>query len=193
MLSRALLLAAVAAAFAAPSASAKTTWLCRPDDAADPCHKSLTATVLSPTGKLGGTEHAARAEHAPIDCFYVYPTVSEEPKPQSDLVKTPAVKAAAQYQAGRFSQVCRVWAPVYRQATIQGLLQPSTLTQAMRDQSYADVRAAWRDYLAHHNHGRGVVLLGHSQGTFILRDLVAKEIAPKASRRKLLVSALLLG
>jgi hypothetical protein len=82
---------------------------------------------------------------------------------------------------------------VYRQITLQGLLQPDTVTRAMVDQTYGDVRAAWRDYLAHDNHGRGVVLIGHSQGTWMLRRLIAGEIDPKASERRLLVSAVLLG
>ncbi len=31
-----------------------------------------------------------------------------------------------------------------------------------------DVKAAWNDYLARDNKGRGVVLIGHSQGSLIL-------------------------
>jgi hypothetical protein len=193
MLSRALLLTALLGVLAVPAAHAKTTWLCRPDTAADPCHKSLTATRLTPQGQTQGTERAPAARAPKIDCFYVYPTVSEEAKPQADFAKTPSVKDVAYFQAARFRQVCRVFAPVYRQVTLQGLLQPDTVTQAMRDQGYADVRAAWRDYLAHDNHGRGVVLLSHSQGTFVLRELIAKEIEPKVSQRRLLVSGLLLG
>src|SRR3954451_22766662 len=193
MLFRTLLGILLLGALAAPSAGAKTTWLCQPSDGSDPCHRSLTATAVSPTGKVGAVEHVTAAKHPKIDCFYVYPTVSEETTPQADFKKTPSVKDVAYFQAARFRSVCRVFAPVYRQVTLQGLLQPDTVTPAMRDQGYADVRSAWRDYLAHDNHGRGVVLISHSQGTFVLRELVAKEIEPKASQRKLLVSGLLLG
>jgi hypothetical protein len=55
------------------------------------------------------------------------------------------------------------------------------------------VRDAWRDYLRHYNRGRGVVLMGHSQGTFLLRQLVAKEIDGKPKLRKRMISAVLLG
>jgi Protein of unknown function (DUF3089) len=55
------------------------------------------------------------------------------------------------------------------------------------------VRAAWRDYLRHYNHGRGVVLMGHSQGSFLLRELITKEVDPKPALRKQLISAVLLG
>src|SRR4051812_9167792 len=193
MLSRALLAAAVAALLAAAPASAKTTWLCRPDNAPDPCHQSLAATVVSPTGKVGSREEPETTSRSAVDCFYVYPTVSEETKPQADFAKTPSLKAVARVQASRFRTACRIWAPVYRQVTLQGLLAPATVTPAMRAQGLADVIVAWRDYLAHDNHGRGVILIGHSQGTFVLRRLIAKEIDPQASARARLVAAYLLG
>ncbi len=53
--------------------------------------------------------------------------------------------------------------------------------------------AAWRDYLAHDNHGRGVVLIGHSQGAYVLRHLVKTVIDRSPAQRRLLVSAILLG
>ena len=55
------------------------------------------------------------------------------------------------------------------------------------------MRAAWRDYLAHDNKGRGVVLIGHSQGAQMLKRLIANEIDGNDEARKLLVSAILLG
>ncbi len=58
---------------------------------------------------------------------------------------------------------------------------------------YTDVREAWRTYLRKYNKGRGVVLIGHSQGSFVLRQLVAKEIDPKPAARRKLISAVLLG
>jgi hypothetical protein len=103
------------------------------------------------------------------------------------------LRSIALYQAARFSRDCRVFAPVYRQFTIQGLLQPETITPEMREEGYADVVEAWRHYLARFNHGRGVVLLGHSQGTFVLRQLMREEIDPRRAARRRIVSALLLG
>ena len=85
-------------------------------------------------------------------------------------------------QAARFSQVCRVFAPVYRQKTVFG--------GGSADLAYGDVLAAWRDYVAHWNGGRGVVLIGHSQGAFVLERLLREEAGSITQR---LVSALLLG
>ena len=86
-----------------------------------------------------------------------------------------------------------MFAPVYRQITLAGLLGAVKVTAADRARAYQDVRDAWRDYLRNYNHGRGVVLIGHSQGSFVLRELVAKEIDPKPKVRKRLISAVLLG
>jgi pimeloyl-ACP methyl ester carboxylesterase len=59
--------------------------------------------------------------------------------------------------------------------------------------AYGDVRAAWRTYLHHDNHGRGVVLIGHSQGSFQLTRLIREEIDSKPSVRRRVISAVLLG
>ena len=52
---------------------------------------------------------------------------------------------------------------------------------------------AWREYLREDNRGRGVVLIGHSQGTGVLRRLMRDEVDPKPDVRARLVSAVLLG
>jgi hypothetical protein len=178
-------------ASAAPAA-AKTVWLCKPGLARDACQTSLRTTLLSPTGKKLGVENVKRAKHRKIDCFYVYPTVSNQTTLQATLAIDPELRSIALYQAARYSRDCRVFAPVYRQITLAGLANPS-VTPEMRATAYADVRAAWRDYLKHYNKGRGVVLVGHSQGTIVLRQLVANEIDKKPAVRRRLVSAILLG
>ena len=85
---------------------------------------------------------------------------------------------------------------MYRQYTLQALTQrPAGPPQRsfVNPAAYADVVQAWRTYLRKYNHGRGVVLIGHSQGTLVLRQVIAKEIDPKPAARRLLVSAVLLG
>ncbi|HTN79059.1 MAG TPA: DUF3089 domain-containing protein, partial [Acidimicrobiales bacterium] len=57
----------------------------------------------------------------PVDCFYVYPTVSTQAGPNADLTIEPAEKTVAEAQASRFSSVCNVWAPMYRQVTLSSL------------------------------------------------------------------------
>ncbi|MGH1560618.1 DUF3089 domain-containing protein [Caulobacter segnis] len=74
----------------------------------------------------------------------------------------------------RFASQCRVFAPMCRQVTLAALRavmmgQPSPGNGVL---AYGDVRDAWRWYLAHENKGRGVVLIGHSQGSRLLLDLL---------------------
>jgi len=57
---------------------------------------------------------------------------------------------------------------------------------------YNDVVDAWNYYLQHDNNGRGVVLIGHSQGSGVLTQLIRNEIDGKPVQSKL-ISALLLG
>jgi hypothetical protein len=176
----------------ATTATAKTVWLCKPGIARDACKTSLRTTLFSPSGKKLGVKKVRRARHPKIDCFYVYPTVSNQTTLQATLAIDPELRSIALYQAARYSRDCRVFAPVYRQITLAGLANPD-VTPAMRATAYNDVRSAWRDYVKHYNKGRGVVLVSHSQGTFVLRQLVAEEIDPKPAVRKRIVSAILLG
>lgn len=168
-----------------------TTWLCKPGVQPNPCEGSLETTVVSPDGQ-------SQVETPPttkrkIDCFYVYPTVSDQQGPNADLTIDPQQIAVAQQQASRFSQRCRVFAPMYRQLTIAALGSPPEQLVGPAQLAYGDVAAAWRSYLEHYNKGRGVVLIGHSQGTGMLRYLIRQEIDPVKSVRRKIVSALLLG
>ena len=187
-----LLAVAAAVAIAPATASAKTVWLCKPGLKSNPCDPGLRTTVYSPAGKkLRVTQ--PRPDRPPrFDCFYVYPTVSDQKAPLASKRIDPEERSIALYQTARYSQHCRVFAPMYRQVTLQALLggaPPNT------DPSipYNDVREAWRTYLRKYNHGRGVVLISHSQGTFMLRQLVTKEIDPKPAARRKLISGVLLG
>jgi hypothetical protein len=185
---------AMAAQSDTPDYRNTANWLCRPGRQ-DACTLDLSTTVVAPDGKRR-LEPFKAASDPKFDCFYVYPTVSEQPTPQATLAIDPAQRSIALYQAARYSRVCRVFAPMYRQYTLQALNQPTPGVAQhgfVGTAAYADVVQAWRTYLRKYNHGRGVVLIGHSQGTLVLRKVIAKEIDPKPSVRRKLVSAVLLG
>jgi len=166
--------------------------LCRPGLADNPCESSLDTTVVSADG-TSTTESAVPATDPPIDCFYVYPTVSGQTTTNANLQIDPEQKAIAIQQASRFSQVCQIYAPMYRQLTLATINSASGATPEASAIAYGDVLAAWKDYLAHYNNGRGVVLIGHSQGSFVLIHLVTAEIDNNPAVRGLIVSALLIG
>jgi hypothetical protein len=188
---------AVAAALLATAATAGAkshAWLCRPGLDANPCDSSLRATVVS-ASLATKLENAKRARRPPVDCFYVYPTTSAQTTTNANLKVDKELVNVALAQASRFSQACRVYAPVYRQLTLAGIFK--NLSAAERERAsriaYAGVRSAWRQYLERWNKRRGVVLIGHSQGTGMLKQLIQSEIDKRRKARRRVVSALLLG
>jgi len=193
---------AAASAFLAAAATAQdpepvdysddSSWLCRPGRQ-DACAIDLTTTVVRADGSMSREPFTANAD-APIDCFYVYPTVSTDQSPYSDMNPDPAEVGVVAQQFARFSSVCRTYAPSYRQVTLMGLRSRMRGNGFELDVGlgYDDVLDAFRHYLEHDNDGRGVVLIGHSQGSFILTRLMAEEVDGKPAQERL-VSAVLLG
>lgn len=173
-------------------------WLCWPGKAGDACAVDLSTTVIKADGSQ--TTEAFKADpKAPIDCFYVYPTVSNDPGVVSDMTANAEELNVVKQQLARFGSKCRIYAPMYRQFTLTALragiagkpLAGST-DPAARAVGYEDVADAWAFYLAHENKGRGVVLIGHSQGSGVLTQLISKEIDGKPAQGKI-VSAILMG
>jgi hypothetical protein len=169
-------------------------WLCRPDKD-DVCDDDMDATRIDVKGRTK-VEPFRLAKKPKIDCFYVYPTISLDATGNSDLVPGEFEELfVVRQQAARLGEVCRVFAPVYRQVTLTALLaliggQPVTID---RDLTYGDVVDAWKHYVANDSEGRGVVLIGHSQGAGLLTTLLREEIDPHPEIRERVVSAMVLG
>ena len=96
--------------------------------------------------------------------------------PNSDMVPDEAERNVIRQQFARFASQCRPYAPKYRQVTLLGLrpLLAGRGGSLDRGIQYDDVRDAWNYYLAHDNKGRGFVLIGHSQGSYILTRLLPR-------------------
>ncbi len=185
---------APAAAPAAPpnDYSKPETWLCRPNQR-DSCAVDLSTTIVAANGKFKKESFKA-ARNPPIDCFYVYPTVSLDQTGNSDMTAGPEEHGVILQQFARFSSVCRPYAPLYRQVTLTALraIIAGKAIPIDRALAYNDVLEAWNYYLKNDNDGRGVVLVGHSQGSGVLTQLIKNEIDGKPVQEKI-ISALLLG
>jgi Protein of unknown function (DUF3089) len=168
------------------------TWLCRPGRK-DSCAVDLSTTVVAANGKFKKESFKA-ARNPPIDCFYVYPTVSLDQTGNSDMTAGPEEHGVILQQFARFSSVCRPYAPLYRQVTLTALrsIIAGKAIPIDRTLAYTDVLEAWNYYLKNDNDGRGVVLVGHSQGSGVLTQLIKSEIDGKPVQEKI-ISALLLG
>lgn len=167
----------------APDYAAAAAWTAHPErqDASDVAPAGLTAVLPA---------------RAAVDVFYVHPTSylgsawngpidDAELNAQTDALST-------RIQASAFNGCCAVYGPRYRQAQGQAFLRASADGAAAIDLAYADVRAAFRFFLAQHSRGRPFILAGHSQGSVLAARLLEQEIAGTALRERL-VAAYLIG
>jgi hypothetical protein len=181
---------ACAALIAAPAAQADTVWICKPGQADDLCAGTIQGSTLPPPGESPEPLGYTRPKRRPIDCFYLYPTQSEQPGPNSNLDKDPPIRRVVVQQARMFSSLCKVYAPMYRQVTLNGnqaAYNPSVET------AYRSARAAFRDFLQNHNRNRGFIMIGHSQGSAHTARLIAELIDPNPRLRKRFVGAIAPG
>jgi hypothetical protein len=182
-------------------------WACRPGTDQNPCYGDLDATELLPDGGRDVVTHE-RDLGPKFDCFYVYPTVdltgggNMTDFSNIDLVLDPLLS-----QAARFSEMCEIYAPLYRQAAIDpsALAAPAAgdageasglaglLASPSGQLALQDVRDAFRYYLANFNNGRKFVLMGHSQGSALLAAMMQTDVDPVPDVRGQMISALLLG
>jgi hypothetical protein len=170
-------------------------WLCNPNAANNRCKDgNPDATEVMTDNKLSAV---ATPQHVDtkLDCFYVYPTVdlTQTAGRVSDYSNIETIWSTAKQQATPFSDVCTVYAPLYHQAKIGSYLDPTR--DALLEEAYAEIEDAFKHYMAQYNHGRDIVLIGHSQGTHMLRRLIQRHFEgdENKSRRDQLALALLIG
>lgn len=164
------------------------TWLCRPG-VIGACTSDQSATEIAADGTLRPLSFQ-RATNPAFDCFYVYPTASEDTTAFSDM-KPGREIGVTTVQFGLYGAVCRQFAPLYRSATLAALrarLADSPMTPDYPNTNYDDVVNAWNHYLRHDNNGRGVILVGHSQGAGLLTRLIQNEIDGKPIQRRIIAA-----
>jgi hypothetical protein len=168
-------------------------WICR-GDIADVCDDAYPVTEVAADGTTAVVRQNDPAVDPPVDCFYVYPTISDDSTLNSDLVAGSEVGVTIQ-QAAQFASVCTVYAPMYPSVTLAGLFDPNIAGDRATawQTAYDGVEDAWRQYLANDNQGRGVILIGHSQGAGHLANLLKTVIDTDPAQRRLLVSAYIIG
>ena len=110
-----------------------------------------------------------------FDCFYVYPTVSDQPTTLSNRQIDPEERSIALYQAARYSQDCRVFAPMYRQVTVPALESGDTKKPAQLRVPIGDVPSAFETTCT--RQPRPPVRADRPlAGVVVLEQLIAKEI-----------------
>ena len=122
-----------------------TVWLCKPGIPDNPCEPGFDTTLLVAVRPDGRHPVRQADEKRKFDCFYVYPTVSDDKTPNSDLSIDPEERSIALYQAARYSLHCRVFAPMYRQLTLGAILNGAPIPPDARQIAYGDVAGRLED------------------------------------------------
>lgn len=137
-----------------------------------------------------------------VDVFFLHPTTLTSKKLQGKIwnadINDAELNAKTDYtsilyQASVFNKSCRVFAPRYRQAHLYSFytLETEPSKNAL-DLAYNDIKIAFEYYLEHYNHGRPVIIAGHSQGTYHAERLL-KEYFENRPLQKQLVCAYIIG
>ena len=116
---------------------------------------------------------------AAVDVFYVHSTSSIAPvwnaAADDPAIRAASVRGGTLIQASVFNACCAVYAPEYRQATGIAFVTPSTEGGRAVDIAYADVDAAFSEFLRRSEHP--FIVAGHSQGSILLARLMRERIA----------------
>ena len=86
-----------------------------------------------------------------------------------------------------FSTVCDVYAPMYRQVTLNG---DQSSHNASVETAYQSAKSAFEDFLDNYNGDRGFMMLGHSQGSAHVARLIAELVDTDPKLRKRFVGAI---
>jgi hypothetical protein len=158
----------------APDYARASAWALLPDHPEAPAADDPPADVffISPTTFDGGHEW-----NAPID------------DPKADRVFR---RVMAPNYAGPFTDVGRVFAPRYRQASLYSLMTLSDDARAARAFAYGDVERAFRAFVDRYNRGRPIVIVAVEQGGVIAERLLAEVVAPDPEIRRRLAAAYLI-
>lgn len=147
-------------------------------------------------------ESSSQYKGKPVDIFYIYPTINSEPL--SNRGSVPAytdISRAEVRNAAKKNQVYNktvyaaddfnFFAPYYRQMTTKVFAMSNTERKFRAKLSAADVRRAFQYYMRTFNNGRPFILLGHSQGSQMLLELLKHGMTDKQYDQ--MVAAYLMG
>ena len=141
---------------------------------------------------MGNEGHAA-------DVFYVYPTVSTISFVDNDSswyadITLPNVREEANDNQ-RFNKMLygeyNFYAPYYRQMIFEAYQQPESMLNQIVETPVQDITDAFQYYMEHFNQGRPFFLMGHSQGSQVLIELLKKGMT--AEQRQRMVAAYCIG
>ena len=160
-------------------------WAALPD-------KFDSADVIVPHSSCKNGEADAK-----VDVFFIHPTSYSKRKSwnadwRDEHLNKKTDKGTIKFQASVFNETCRIYAPRYRQATLDAFMDTLEGKKAIAF-AYEDVKVAFQYYLDHYNNGRPIIIASHSQGTWHAIKLLHDFFDDDPVLRKKLVAAYLVG
>lgn len=111
-----------------------------------------------------------------IDVIWVYPTVLyDQSEWLMNITRKDLVAGALESvdtEALVFAGQANLYVPLYRQMNLAGFDLPEEQGDHLISYGENDVRRALRYYFQHHNNGRPFIVAGHSQGSYVLTQLI---------------------
>jgi hypothetical protein len=163
--------------------------------------RSLPRNALAVETSRGG-DPAGAGEAPPFAVFFVHPTsyiplaLTEEANWNAALGDATAEERARLFLRGMaspFNRADEIWAPKYRQAVVGAFLTDRPEAQQAIDAAYADVREAFRYFLASVPADKPIVLAGHSQGALHVLQLLRDAVADSAATRRRIAAVYAIG
>ena len=146
--------------------------------------------------------HLPDSKDKPVDTFFVYPTVYNDPTPGAPTIvpieneQLRAAVANNYFQAPLlFEDLTNLYEPYYRQSNLFALFgkSPEDLMAFQLREQRTDLYAALDYYFEHFNQGRPFILAGHSQGSLMLKIALQDYFKEHADYLERMVAAYILG
>jgi len=159
-------------------------WMCHPVLKSTDVARQQKLTLIVKNPDMSTKDSINYSRDTLVDIFYIYPTIDMDTKHLGNTSMDSIDKRTAQFvyceQVGIYAQFGRVFAPYYRQAKISVFITKSTPDSVQKhneeylEKAYNDIDSAFSNYLKYYNKGRKIILMGHSQGSDLMRFLLRK-------------------
>ncbi len=130
------------------------------------------------------------------DVFYVYPTIfggqGYELMDVSDDDLKKKARNQALFHTGIFEGQANIYAPFYRQASIEILKLTIEQNEQILNTGINDIEQAFDYYLKHYNKGKPFILAGFSQGSIAVLEIMKNKFYNKQLTDKL-IAAYIIG
>ena len=172
-------------------------WLCRPGLPNNPCLDTIQITDVHADGGTSLSELPKTPTDVQADCLYLYPTIdpgllSEPRNLDFDQIDVATVRGLFLGQGVPFREACALWAPLYRQASLNSFEQDDTREKGL-ETAFRDLDAAFDYYLQHAEPRRPIVIIAHSQGAIVMSRLLQRRFEGHPDMLARLVVAVLAG